>query len=125
MRPEPEASLARIREISLALPRTAEKISHGTSCFYIEKGRSFAWFLNDLHGDGITAVAVKTSGADEQSMLVEAEPELYYRPPYFGPSGWVGIRVDGPEVDWDHVADRIARSWELVAPKRLLEMGGR
>ena len=125
MSPDAEACLDRLREISLALPRAAEKISHGTSCFYIEKGKSFAWFLNDLHGDGITAVAVKTSGFDEQAMLTEAEPDLYYKPPYFGPSGWVGMRLDGEAVDWDHVGDRIARSWELVAPKRLLEMGGR
>ena len=58
-------------------------------------------------------------------MLTEAEPDLYYKPPYFGPSGWVGMRLDGEAVDWDHVGDRIARSWELVAPRRLLEMGGR
>ncbi|MGQ0661382.1 MAG: MmcQ/YjbR family DNA-binding protein, partial [Sphingosinicella sp.] len=77
------------------------------------------------HNDGITAVHVKTSGLDEQAMLIEADPDVYYRPPYLGPSGWVGIRLDLDEVDWDRVADRIAYSWELVAPARLLEMGGR
>ena len=61
----------------------------------------------------------------EQEMLVETRPDLYYLPPYLAPSGWVGLRLDSDEVDWDHVADRIAISWELVAPKRLLEMGGR
>ena len=125
MNPETEIVLDRVREISLALPRAAEKLSHGAPVFFIEKGKTFAWFLHDHHGSGITAVAVKTSGRDEQEMLVETSPELYYLPPYFAPSGWVGLRLDTGDMDWDHVADRIATSWELVAPKRLLEMGGR
>ena len=125
MNPEIEESLDRVRQISLALPRAAEKLSHGAPVFFIEKGKAFAWFLHDLHGSGITAVAVKTSGRDEQEMLVETSPELYYLPPYFAPSGWVGLRLDTGDTDWDHVAGRIATSWELVAPKRLLEMGGR
>ena len=125
MSPDPEAVLARVRELALALPRAVEKISHGAPVFFIDKGKSFAWFVHDHHGSGITAVAVKTSGAEEQEMLIEMDPDLYYRPPYLAPSGWIGIRLDGDEVDWDHVGDRIAMSWELVAPKRLLEMGGR
>jgi hypothetical protein len=125
MNPEVQASLERVREISLALPRAVEKLSHGAPVFYIEKGKTFAWFLNDLHRDGIVAVAVKTSGPDEQDMLIESQPDLYYKPPYFGATGWVGLRLDTGETDWDHVADRIAISWELVAPRKLLEMGGR
>jgi hypothetical protein len=125
MRSDPEAWLQRVREISLALPRAAEKISHGMPVFFIEKGKTFAWFLDDPHGSGITAVAVKTSGPEEQEMLVETQPETYYRPPYLAPSGWIGLRLNRDEVDWDQVADRIATSWEMVAPRRLLEMGGR
>ncbi|MDQ8754994.1 MmcQ/YjbR family DNA-binding protein [Sphingosinicella sp. LHD-64] len=125
MSPDPDGCLERLRAIALALPRTVEKISHGMPVFFIEKGKTFAWFLHDHHGSGITAVAVKTSGAEEQEMLVEADPDLYYRPPYLAPSGWIGVRLDGEAVDWDHVADRIATSWELVAPAKLLEMGGR
>ena len=125
MRPEAGQSLQKVREISLALPRATEKVSHGQPVFYIEKGKTFAWFLHDHHGSGITAVAVKTSGREEQEMLVETRPDLYYLPPYLAPSGWVGLRLDAGEVDWDHVADRIAISWELAAPRRLLEMGGR
>lgn len=125
MSPDPAFCLERVRALALALPRAVEKISHGMPVFFIDKGKSFAWFLDDLHGSGITAVAVKTSGPEEQAMLVEADPDLYYRPPYLAPSGWIGVRLDGEEVDWDHVGDRIATSWELVAPRRLLEMGGR
>ncbi len=125
MNPDPGACLGRVRAISLALPGTIEKVSHGQPVFFIDKGKSFAWFLHDHHGSGITAVAVKTSGAEEQDMLIEADPELYCRPPYLAPSGWIAVRLDGETIDWDHVADRIAISWEMVAPRRLLEVGGR
>jgi hypothetical protein len=118
-------ALERVRLISLALPRAVEKISHGRPVFYIDNGRTFAWFLDDHHGSGITAVAVKTTGREEQEMLVETQPGLYYLPPYLAPSGWVGYRLDRGDTDWNHVGDRIATSWELVAPRRLLEMGGR
>ncbi|MEI9851777.1 MAG: MmcQ/YjbR family DNA-binding protein [Sphingomonas sp.] len=120
MSPDPEADLSRIRQICMALPAAAEKVSHGAPTFFIEKGKVFAYFSHDHHGDGRTAVQVKTSGFDEQAMLVEADPGLYYVPPYIGPSGWVGMRLDTGDTDWEHVADRIARSWRLVAPPRLL-----
>lgn len=125
MSPDPDAVLSRLRELALALPEAEERLSHGSPGFHIAKGKFFAYFWHDYHGDGETAVHVRTSGLDEQAMLIEADPESYYKPPYLGPSGWVGIRLDADEVDWDRVADRLAYSWELVAPKRLLEMGGR
>lgn len=120
-----DALLARVREIALALPEAAERLSHGSPGFHIAKGKFFAYFSHDLHASGETAVVVKTSGAEEQAMLIEADPGCYYKPPYLGTSGWVALRVATPDIDWDRVADRIAASWELVAPRRLLEMGGR
>jgi len=114
--------LDQVRERALALPKAAEKSSHGAPGFHIEGGKFFAYFTHDHHGDGITAVLVKTSGAEEQAMLIEADPELYYKPPYLGPSGWVGVRLDLGNVDWDHVADRMMRSWRLVAPRKLADV---
>jgi hypothetical protein len=124
MTPQAADALEKLRAIALALPEADEKLSHGTPAFFITKGKMFAYFTHD-HGDGITAALVKTSGLEEQAMLIEMEPDLYYRPPYIGPSGWVGIHLDRPDTDWDRVADRVAISWELVAPRRLLEAGGR
>lgn len=119
-----KAALQRARAICMARPAAAEKTSHGQPAFFIEKGRVFAWFLDHHHDSGITAVAVKTGGAEEQDMLVEMDPELYYKPPYIGPSGWIGIRLDVDATDWGHVADRIAASWRMVAPRRLLDESG-
>jgi hypothetical protein len=119
-----EELLARVSDLCLALPETSTKLSHGAPGFMVA-GKMFAYFSDDHHGDGRTAVLLKTSGLEEQEMLIESDPDLYYRPPYIGPSGWIGLRLDLGEPDWEHVGDRIAQSWELAAPRRLLEMGGR
>lgn len=125
MNPDYAAILERVRALALALPGTAEKLSHGSPGFMIEKGRFFAYHWQNHHSDGETAVIVKTSGFEEQAMLIESDPELYYRPPYLGPSGWVAIRLDRADTDWEHVGDRIASSWSLVAPRRLLQAAER
>lgn len=113
--------LEQVRERALALPQTAEKLSHGAPGFHIVGGKFFAYFSADHHGSGITAVLVKTTGPEEQAMLIEADPDIYYKPPYFGPSGWIGIRLDLGDVDWDHVAERLTTSWRMVAPRKLAE----
>ncbi len=125
MSPEPDVDLARLRTLCLSQPCAAEKLSHGMPVFFIEKGKTFAWFIHNHHGAGITAVAVKTSGPDEQAMLVEAEPELFYRPAYLAPSGWIGLRLDVETTDWDQVEARIEQSWMLAATPRLREQFGR
>jgi hypothetical protein len=117
-------TLDRIRTICMAEPRAAEKVSHGMPVFFIEKGRTFAWFSDDHHGNGIVAVLVKTSGPDEQAFLVEMDPDVFYRPAYLAPSGWIGMRLD-EGTDWDRIAARIAQSWDHAATPRLREQFGR
>jgi formyltetrahydrofolate-dependent phosphoribosylglycinamide formyltransferase len=116
----PEAKLARVREIAVALPGAEETTSHGMPCFRVTGGKMFCYFTHDHHGDGIIAIIVKTSGPDEQAQLIDQDPDIYYRPAYFGPSGWVGMRLDSGDTDWDHVADRVELSWKLIAPRKLL-----
>ncbi|MBA3837548.1 MAG: MmcQ/YjbR family DNA-binding protein [Sphingomonas sp.] len=119
-----QAALARVRDICLALPLGAERLSHGSPGFFIDIGKNggkfFAYFWHNVHGRAVTAVILKTSGFEEQGMLVEMDPDRYFVPPYLGPSGWVGMRIDSAEPDWDRVADRISASWAMVAPRRLL-----
>lgn len=114
--------LMKIREAALELPGTEERLSHGQPTFFVA-GKQFAQFRKDHHGDSKTVVCVRVSNLDEQAMLIEADPDTYSKPAYL-PS-WVSINVAGDKVDWGHVADRIAQSWELAAPRRLLEAGGR
>lgn len=115
---DPDWLVAKVRERALALPQAEETLSHGMPCFGITKGKKFAWVSADHHGDGVTALLAKISGADEQAQLIENDPERYYRPPYFG-DGWVGIRLDLGDTDWDAIEDWLARSWRAVAPKKL------
>ena len=114
--------LTKIRESALELPGTEERVSHGQPTFFVA-GKQFAQFRANHHGDERTVVCVRVSSLDEQAMLLEADPDTYSKPAYL-PS-WISINLAGDAVDWDHVADRIAASWELAAPRRLLEAGGR
>lgn len=118
---DPEAVLVRVRALALALPKAAERLSHGSPGFFIEGGKFFAYFSHDHHGDNATALHVKTSGRDEQDMLIEAAPEIYSWPAYIGPSGWIAIDLGG-EVDWTLVEARLKSSWRLVAPRKLAGM---
>jgi hypothetical protein len=113
--------LDRVRATALELPETEERISHGQPTFFVA-GKQFAQFRANHHGDGRTVVCVRVASVDEQEMLIEADPQTFNKPAYL-PS-WIGINA-GDGADWQAIDDRIATSWELTAPRRLLEAGGR
>jgi phosphoribosylglycinamide formyltransferase-1 len=117
---DPDWLTGKVRERALALPETDESTSHGMPCFGVTKGKKFAYVSLDHHGDGKTALLVKISGADEQAQMIDMDPERYYRPAYFG-DGWLGIRLDLGDTDWDAIGDRLLSSWQMVAPRRLRE----
>jgi len=117
----PEWLVAQVRERALELPEANEILSHGMPCFGIEKGKKFAYVSLDHHGDGKTSLLVKISGPDEQAQLIENDPERYYRPAYFG-DGWVGIRLDLGDTDWNAIAVWLHTSWRAVAPRKLTSL---
>jgi len=78
----------------------------------------FAYFLSDHHGDGIVSVCAKVLPGDNKS-LVSAQPGRFYLPAYIGPRGWVALRLDRGAIDWKEVAELMAASYQLTAPKRL------
>jgi hypothetical protein len=108
--------LARVRAISLALPDASEDINHGRPCFTVAK-KTFAMFLDNHHGDGRIAIWCKAAPGDQGDM-VESDPKRFFVPPYVGPRGWIGVRLDAPKPDWKLVASIIGDSYRLVAPKR-------
>jgi phosphoribosylglycinamide formyltransferase 1 len=117
----PEYLVSKVRELALAQPEADEVTSHGMPCFGIRGAKKFAYVSVDHHGDGKTALLVKISGAEEQAMLIDSDADRYYRPAYFG-DGWVGIRLDLGDTDWDHIGDWLAKSWAAVAPKKLTKL---
>ena len=103
----------RLRAICLALPDATEKQAWGDPTWRV-RDRIFAMLKR---GDGRSSVWLKApEGAQE--VLVGADPARFFRPPYVGHKGWVGIRLDR-EPDWDEVARQVRRSYRLIAPKRL------
>jgi len=114
--------LAELRARALALPETCEQESFGSAGFRVGEGKSgkyFAYFSDRPHGHERIALLVKTSGMDELMSLVEDQPETYFKPAFYGASGWVGLVLDRPDLEWDEVSAWLQRSWRSVAPKRL------
>jgi hypothetical protein len=108
--------LARVRKICLALPEAHEKVAWGAPTFRV-RNKQFAMFLNNHHGDGRIALWCKAPpGAQE--ILVGADPDRFFVPPYVGPSGWLGIHLD-KGLDWGVVAGLVRDGYLEVAPKRL------
>ena len=122
---DPAALLARVRALALALPETDERESHGSPGFRVggdKTGKYFAYFADQHHGTPHIALLVRAGGMDELLNLVESQPEVYFKPAYYGASGWVGIILNRPGVDWDAITEWLQRSWRSVAPKRLTRM---
>jgi hypothetical protein len=108
----------RVRRICLALPETWEKISHGEPTWFAGK-RVFAMFSNNHHNDGHIAVTVPAA-IGIQEMLIKKSPKKFYRPPYVGPSGWVGIELD--KVSDKELTLHIQEAWRLIAPPKLHQL---
>jgi predicted DNA-binding protein (MmcQ/YjbR family) len=110
--------LARLRAICLALPEAREKISHGEPAWFAGKGKVFA--MLDEHHHGAEHVSVwLPAGLGGQEALIESDPKRFFRPPYVGPSGWVGVVLD-TKPDWKQVAWLVEQAYRLVARPRLV-----
>ncbi len=109
--------LIRLTKIALALPE-ATRWYNGQHAAFRVRGETFAYFLNDHHGDGIVAVSCKVLPRDNAA-LAAAQPARFYVPAYVGPKGWVALRLDGGEIDWDEVSELLLSSYHLIAPERL------
>ena len=115
--PKEDSRLAKLTSLCLALPEATRELMGRHAGFYIRK-KTFAYFLDDHHGDGIVGVTCKVLPGDNK-VLVAADPRRFYMPAYVASKGWVGLRLDVGEVDWDEVNELITHSYVLVAPRRL------
>ena len=111
--------LGRLRKICLALPETTERLSHGAPTFFVRDKRAFLMVLTDHHGDGRFAIwCAAPEGV--QHMLVEADGERFFVPPYVGHRGWLGVRLDRG-LDWNELAGIAEDAYAEVAPAKLVE----
>ena len=109
------AALTRLRKICLALPEAEERLTWDHPTFRV-RDKIFAMYAVGEERPSVTCKAPEGS----QAILVGADPARFYVPPYVGPRGWVGMRLDDG-VDWKEVATLVERSYRMTAPKRLLE----
>ena len=108
--------LERLRRICLALPEAVERLSHGEPTWFVRGKKTFAMFADHHHDDMLAFWCPAPPGVQEE--LVRTEPERFFRPPYVGHRGWLGVRLD-VDVDWAEI-DRIVReAYRQVAPKTL------
>jgi hypothetical protein len=120
---ERERVLERLRAICLGLPETSERLSHGAPTFFVRAKRPFVMVLTNHHGDGRFAIwCAAPTGL--QQMLVEADPERFFVPPYVGHRGWLGVRLDR-ELDWDELTGIVEDAFAEVAPPKLVEAAKR
>jgi predicted DNA-binding protein (MmcQ/YjbR family) len=112
--------LRRLSQICGSLPDTTRTDSGDHATFRV-RGKVFAYFLNNHHGDGIVSVCCKAS-LGENVDRASRDPDRYYLPPYIGPRGWFGLRLDRRAIDWAEVANAVELSYRLVAPRTLLRV---
>jgi len=119
----PPGPLTRLRKLCLALPETSEKLAWGTPTFRV-KDKIFAmWADADTHvGDGRNAVWIMME-PENQSLMIKAAPKRFFKPPYVGPSGWLGVYLDA-RTDWRELKDLLHDGWRRRAPKRVLAQHG-
>ncbi|MDX6728287.1 MAG: hypothetical protein QOK49_3092 [Baekduia sp.] len=112
-------ALERVRALCLALPEVVERPSHGAPTWFVRGKKTFVMYHDDHHGDGRLALWC-AAPEGMQEALVGGEPEHYFRPPYVGHRGWVGVQLDRG-LSWNEIAGAIEDAYAVVAPKTLVD----
>jgi phosphoribosylglycinamide formyltransferase-1 len=116
---------AQVDRLAAFLPEVTRKTSHGSPGWAVGSEKSaklFAIIADRHHGEEAVGLLVKTSGGDEMTGLIEAQPDIYYWPKYYGASGWLGVKLNRRDVDWEQVGEWLERSWRACAPTRLTRL---
>jgi hypothetical protein len=111
--------LERVRAICLALPEVTERLSHGSPTWFVRDKKTFVMYQDDHHGDGRLALWC-AAPPGMQEALVAGEPGHYFRPPYVGHRGWIGVHLN-TGLDWNEIAGAIEEAYCEIAPRSLVE----
>jgi hypothetical protein len=115
---ERAAVLGRLRAMCLAFPETSERPSHGAPSFFVREKRCFLMVLDNHHEDGIFGVWCAAPPGN-QELLVAAKPDRFFRPPYVGHRGWLGVRLN-EDLDWEELEGIVEDAFATVAPAKHL-----
>jgi hypothetical protein len=113
--------LDRLRALCLALPATTERLSHGEPTWFVGGKKVFVMFADHHHGDRLAFWCAAPPGVQEE--LVESDPGRFFRPPYVGHRGWLGVYLD-VRPDWEEIAELVTDGYRKIAPKRLIALLG-
>jgi phosphoribosylglycinamide formyltransferase-1 len=105
--------LSRLTALALALPGSSCQ-THGSHAQFLVRKKTFAYFLNNHHSDGIVSVTCKVMSGDKK-YLAESQPRRFYLPAYIGSRGWVALRLDTGKIDWEEVRELLHGSYTLIA----------
>jgi len=111
----------RVRGICLGLPEVEERDSHGSPAYFVRGKRGFVHLMVDGHHDAGFPQMWCAAGPGVQQELIAADPERFFRPPYVGHRGWIGVRTDR-RVDWTEVAELCEDAYRVTAPTRLIRI---
>jgi hypothetical protein len=109
-------TLEKVRDLCLGLPETSEKEAWGGPTFRV-KGKMFAMYLDDHHGDGRVALWCKSTH-EARDAVIASDPDRFFVPPYVGTNGWLGVRLD-KRLGWKRITELVEHGWRLAAPKRV------
>ena len=110
--------LERLREICLSLPEATERLSHGAPTWFVRDKKVFVTFADNHHDDGRLAFWCAAPPGAQEALIAE-DPERFFRPPYVGVRGWLGVRLDRP-TDWTVIAELVEDAYRMIAPRRLV-----
>lgn len=116
-RPSDPALVDRLRTITMSLPEVTERLSHGEPTWFVKDKRSFVMMSDHHHDDRVGFWCAAPVGV--QAEQVESEPERFFRPPYVGTRGWLGVYLDVADIDWDEIRAIVTDAYRVIAPPKL------
>lgn len=119
-RPTDPAITERVRGVCMCLPEVTERLSHGEATWFVRDKKSFVMMSDHHHDDRLAFHCAAPVGVQEE--LVESEPDRFFRPPYVGGRGWLGVYLDVEPVDWDEIAAIVVDAYRVIAPTKLIAL---
>ena len=108
----------KLRKLCLSFPEATERLSHAEPTWFVRGEKVFVTFSDHHHDDRVGFWAPAPPGAQEA--LTQSDPDRFFVPKYVGGKGWIGVRLDVPNLDWEEIAEIVEDAYRMVAPRKLI-----
>ncbi len=124
VRPSNPNITERVRQACMALPEVTERLSHGECTWFVRAKQVFVQMSDHHHDDRLGFWCAAPAGV--QAELLEQDPDRFFRPPYVGSKGWLGVYLDVADLDWDEITAIVTEAYRVIAPAKLVaQLDGR